>query len=165
MDIKVNGLNINAQVKVLNKDTSVSQAQTLLNNRADGYDTIAATLATGEDVLILTRSSQQFKNFDQLQVDGQKAQIHFTENEKNTTAECNTVGGTMSGLGAGAMLGFFGLMIASGMGDRFAVSGKMLGAVVGGGAVAMASVGLYSETSPARKAPNDMLTNSISQNK
>lgn len=163
MDIKVNGLSINAQVKSLNKDTTVSQAQTLLKNRHDGYDTIAARLSTGEDVLILTRSSQKFQNFDQLQVDGQKAQILFTENEKNTNAECNTVGGVMSGLGAGAALGFVGLILASGMGDRFAVSGKMLGAVVGGGAVAMATVGLLGETAPARKAPNDTLTNSISQ--
>lgn len=128
--ITLNGVNIDAKVKIL--DVSQKSAQDLLVNKKDGYDTIGARIGD-KDILVLTQSKEKLLTTDQLKINGEIAELKFVENETNSTNEylienknfasgiaTTGVVGAIGGLGIGSLAKCIG-----------SLRGAIAGAVVG----------------------------------
>lgn len=89
----INSNDPGVRVKLLKQGVSLEEAKQVLGDDSsgdktrDGYDTYGVKLSSGRDALVLSQKVFQADKSDKVIVNGEKAQVVFTENEINTAVE------------------------------------------------------------------------------
>lgn len=158
--ITLNGSSMDAKIKVL--DVSQREAKNLVDSRKDGYDTIGATI-DGKDVILLAKHNKGILTTDQLQINGQRAEIKFVENEMNTKKEFIEQEGFMViPMTAGSAL--FGTLLGAGAEAAIKGVGSAKGIAIGiGASLALCGSALYHDYKKAVTFTDESINKSITK--
>lgn len=121
MNVSINGKKLDAKVVPLRSGFMPSEVKSYLDKNKDGYDSYMAKVG-GRDFLVLGKGYKELKAQDHLQIDGQRAQVEFLEQEANTAGEgakkgifsLGGIGKTLLGGAAGLAGGFGALALFGG---------------------------------------------------
>lgn len=109
MNVSLNGKKLDARVVPLRAGFLASEVKAYLERNRDGYDSYMVKVG-GRDFLVLGKGYQELKAADNLQIDGQRVQVEFLEQEANTAGEGARQGVfSLGGLGKTLLGGVAGL--------------------------------------------------------